>query len=168
MMNEEEISQKEFIRLTQDHLNSYIRLANQKASILLTAQLAFLGLMGNFLKQTWAVSNSTFQFAFLAAVVAALISIFFAAATVYPNTPETSQGLILWSSITAKGPKKYKRLLQEKERVDLYNEILDENYQLAEVADSKYSRLRRSILWTGAMVVMSVFGGAYFLFALQA
>lgn len=36
---------EKFIERTQNHLNKYIALADQKASILLTDQLAFLGLI---------------------------------------------------------------------------------------------------------------------------
>jgi len=47
------ISKEDFSLLIHRHLNKYITLADNKASILLSAQLAFIGLSANFLNNVW-------------------------------------------------------------------------------------------------------------------
>jgi len=51
----------DFSTQTLSHLNEYIKFADQKASVLLTGQLAFLGLFVNFLNQTWSGTGTGFQ-----------------------------------------------------------------------------------------------------------
>jgi hypothetical protein len=160
------ISTKEFSRLTYEHLNSYIKLANQKASILLTAQLAYLAISANALNKGLIMENKQIQ---IISVVTALTSAgaaYFAARTVYPDTPDTTQGLLLWESILENRAEEYQQIILENDPDDFLIELLDENYQLARVADTKYNHLRNSLRLTGVMVLLSLFLGAYVLYGL--
>ncbi len=164
-MNSEnpEIAHEEFVMLTHDHLNKYIKLANQKASILLTAQLAFLGLVGGSLTKIWQQTSQGTKFIIILTVISTVLATFFAARTIYPNTPKTKQGLILWDSIVDKGKNRYREAVEESSREDLHKELLDENFQLSKVAKSKYTQLRRSILATGGMVIGAILSGVIWL-----
>lgn len=93
------MSKLEFVYNTKDHLNTYIKQADQKASILLTAQLAFLGLFANALKAL-SISNQIWvrNFAY-ASGVAGLIGVFIAGWTIFPRTPKQETGFIFWDNI---------------------------------------------------------------------
>jgi len=84
---------------------------------------------------------------------------FFAAKAVYPNTPETDQGLILWTSIVDKGRDKYLKEIQAKSDEELLEEVIDENHKLAEVTDGKYSDVRWTLRLTGVTIILSIISG---------
>lgn len=154
------LDNKEFSRLTQNHLNGYIKLANQKASILLTAQLAFLGIFISTLRRPGIGDDKTLLWMTILTILSALTAALFAARTIYPNTPETNRGLLLWYSIKQKGLSQYKSEINDADSEVLLDELIEENFQLAKVADEKYKNLRYSIQSTGVMVFSSLLVGA--------
>ncbi|UHH25672.1 Pycsar system effector family protein [Halobacterium noricense] len=160
---DEKLDQAEFSKLTKDHLNSYIKLANQKASILLTAQLAFLGIFINGLRQPTLKEDQLLLVVTTLTAISAVIAAFYAARTIYPNTPETTQGLLLWDSIVEKGLDKYKEEIVSADEDAYIDELIEENYQLARVSKKKYQNLRFSIISTGMMVLFSLFVGSILL-----
>lgn len=154
----------EFVYDTKDHLNTYIKQADQKASILLTAQLAFLGLFANALK-TLSISESDALLA-LATLsgVAGLIGVFLAGWTVYPRTPEQETGFILWDNICEYGSESdFRSAIHELDEDDIVDEVIGENYKLADVAEKKYRYLKWSLCATAGMVVFAVLAGVVFL-----
>lgn len=155
-MNDE---QESFVYAVQNHLNTYIRAADQKASILLTAQLAFLGLSLNALRTL--LPNTGIGFKSLAVLgdLSGLAGIFLAAWVVYPRTqpPDTDEGFFFWDDIldhpTAVD---YGKELSELGDEGIQDELMSENYALAEIAREKYYYLRWALLATAVTIVLSV------------
>lgn len=143
-----ELTASEFSELVRDHQNSYIRVADNKASILLSGLIAYLGLSLGVIASNFESEGTIFLLVAGLSVLSALISIYFAASAVYPNTPETPQGLIMWESILEKSEQDYRRTIHSKSSEDFLNELIDENYQLAAVNDEKYKYVRRALLAT--------------------
>lgn len=162
-MNDE---QESFVYAVQDHLNTYIRAADQKASILLTAQLAFLGLSLNVLRTLLPNTETTFRALAILGGLSGLAGIFFAGWVVYPRTqpPDTDEGFFFWNDIlnhpTAAD---YSEALSELGDDGIHTELTSENYALAEVAQEKYYYLRWSLRATAAMVVFAVAAGGLYL-----
>jgi hypothetical protein len=155
---------QEFVYNTKEHLNKYIKQADQKASILLTAQLAFLGLFANALN-TLSIPNQVWvqNFAYASGAVG-LIAVFLAGWTVYPRTPEQETGFILWDNIREYGSESdFRSAIYELDDDDIVDEVIDENYKLAKVAKDKYFFLKVSLIATAAMVVFAVVAGVLFL-----
>lgn len=158
------MSRREFVYNTKDHLNTYIKQADQKASILLTAQLAFLGLFANALN-TLSISNQVWvrNFAYLSGV-AGLIAVFLAGWAVYPRTPKKETGFILWDNIRQYGSESvFRSAVHDLEKEDIVDEVIDENYKLAKVAKDKYWFLKLSLIATAGMVILAVIAGISFL-----
>lgn len=152
---------EDFVELIQSHLNEYIHAADRKSSILLTAHIAFLGLFGKALineSSSIALASDGILSAVMAGatVLSGLIAGLFAGLVVYPRTPETDSGYMLWSSIINKQKAEYHDEIQSLGEDKIAEEMIDENYQLANVADDKYKYLRYSLISTAAMVIFAV------------
>lgn len=159
------IEKSRFVEKTHEHLNNYIQFADRKASLLLTALLAFLALYANVVAPVW--SDSTLCFKLLTALVgvSGLTGIGFAGWTVYPRTPETSQGLMLWDSIVEMNNQSYRDSIQEIDEDGILEELIDENYQLAKVASKKYQHFRYTLIATGVMVGFSILAALVSIFS---
>lgn len=144
--NSVELTAAEFSELVRVHQNSYIRVADNKASILLSGLIAYLGLSLSVIASNIESEGTIFIVAAGFSVLSALFSIYYAASAVYPNTPETPQGLIMWESIVEKSEEEYRETIRSKTSEELLEEIIDENYQLARVNDKKYEYVRRALL----------------------
>lgn len=158
------MSKLEFVYNTKDHLNTYIKQADQKASILLTAQLAFLGLFANALKAL-SISNQIWvrNFAY-ASGVAGLIGVFIAGWTIFPRTPKQETGFILWDNIREyESEEEFRESTSELDEGDIVDEVIGENYKLAKVAKNKYWYLKWSLISTAGMVISAVLAGIVFL-----
>ncbi|MFC7175034.1 hypothetical protein ACFQL0_20020 [Haloplanus litoreus] len=96
--------QESFVYAVQSHLNTYIKVADQKASILLTAQLAFLGLFSNALRTLFSDTGLLFHSLATLTTVAALAGIFLAGWVVYlehnhrMSMRDFSSGTISWTT----------------------------------------------------------------------
>lgn len=143
-----ELTATQFSQLVRDHQNAYIRVADNKASILLSGLIAYLGLSLSVIGASLETEGDLFIGSASLSVLSALIAIYFAASAVYPNTPETPQGLIMWESIIQKGEQGYRETIQAKSSEELLNELIDENYQLAVVNNTKYQQVRLALLAT--------------------
>jgi len=162
-MNEE---QESFVYAVQNHLNTYIRVADKKASILLTAQLAFLGLSLNALRTLFPNTGTGFRSLAVLGGLSGLAGIFLAGWVVYPRTqpPDTDEGFFFWDDIldhpTAAD---YGEALSELDDESVQDELTSENYVLAGVAQEKYYYLRWSLRATAAMVILSVVAAGIYL-----
>ncbi|WP_181691546.1 Pycsar system effector family protein [Natronomonas sp. LN261] len=143
--NEADITAVQFSQLVRDHQNSYIRVADNKASILLSGLVAYLGLSLSVIGTNFGCEGVLFLGAAGVSVSSAVIGIYFAASAVYPSTPSTPQGLIMWESIVKKGEKGYRETIRSKSSDELLNELIDENYKLATVNNTKYQQVRRAL-----------------------
>jgi hypothetical protein len=140
------LSGVEFSKLVREHQNEYIRVADNKASILLSGLVAYLGLSLTAIGSNYSSEGDLFLLAGSLSVISAIFSIYYAASAVYPHTPETPQGLVMWESITSDTRESYRKTIRSKDSEDLFNELIDENYKLAQVNDRKYQRVRRALL----------------------
>lgn len=84
---------------THDHLNTYITVADQKASILLTGQFAFLGLAATASSDI--LKGTDWVFDLLAGMTAVLgvVAMVFSIAVIYPRTPSSGESVIYWGDI---------------------------------------------------------------------
>ena len=152
------------VERTYDHLNHYISLADNKASILLTAQFAFLGLDANALSNL-AVDSQLVRWCSLLSGASGVVSIFLAGWVVYPRMPKPQKGLIFWENII-----EYDSADNSQEEVnglndgDVRDRLAQENYHLAEVAHGKYSYLRWSLRGTAVMLLLAVVSTGAYLF----
>lgn len=159
-----DISPDDLVTRTNDHLNQYISMADNKASILLTAQVAFLGLLAN------AVSNLSIEsrivwWGALLSVGFTVVGVFLSGWVVYPRTPKPETGLIFWENIVEYDSKEtFREEFQQMEDGRPQKELIEENYDLATVANGKYCFLRWSLRFTAGTVVFAVISGANFLF----
>lgn len=145
-----------FSKLVRNHQNAYIRVADNKASILLSGLVAYLGLSSSVIGANFRSEGWVFLIVGGISVLSAVVGIYYAAKAVYPNTPPTPQGLIMWESIVEKGEKGYREEIRSKSSDELLNELIDENYQLAKVNNSKYKLVRRALQATIPTVACGV------------
>lgn len=154
----------QLVENVNEHQNRYIELADNKASILLTAQLAFLGLFANALLNLPIES----QVVFWSSVVSAglnVVAIFLSVWVVYPRTPRPETGVIFWENITEFGSvDAYRNEVEGLDDEDARRLLIEENYNLASVASSKYRFLRYSLIVTGGMVILAAVAGGVYLF----
>lgn len=138
---------------TFSHLNNSIKLADQKASILLSGQLAFVGLYLNFFGS--ALKQNTVLLASSGGVaLSSLVGILFAAAVITPRTIDTDGGLFLWTSILQReNACEYESDIEKMSPEDLRSEVLKQNYHLSQIATRKYRALRLAILFSDGMVL---------------
>lgn len=154
----------EFAKIVREHHNEYIKLADKKASVLLSAQLTYLALFANLVGNSWSSGAGVFKLMSGLTIGLIIIAIFFATRAVYPNEPETDQGLILWKSIISRPSTEYQESVRNKTQQELFNELVDENYQLAQVTDEKYSNIRKTMWVTGLVVIATLMTGGILLF----
>lgn len=152
----DDLSSKEFALIVRGHLNSYIKLADSKASILLSGLVAYLGLALGVIGANFNGSGLTFKISAVLTVFSGAIAAYYAASAVYPNTPETPQGLVLWESIVNNSIDEYRSKIKDKDSEELLDELIDENYKLAEVSDTKYDTVRKALWAVGATVLTGI------------
>lgn len=150
------IQDDEFALLVNEHINSYIRLADNKASILLSALVAYLGISLGVLGSLWSGGGTFFQISSSLTVLTALLAVYYSASAVYPKTPETPQGLILWDSIAKRTREEYLGEIKNRSDEQLLEELIDENYMLAKVSVEKYSQVRSALICTGVTVALAL------------
>jgi hypothetical protein len=155
-MTDPKIRPLKFVERTQDHLNHYIDIADRKASILLTGHLAFLGLYANLVKPVLRNPTQTDLVAIGVTIIVALIAGGLALSVVYPRTPETPQGYMLWTTIVNRSESEYRSTMNGLEPQKAFDELVDENYALAQVASQKYQHFRFSLFATIALVLVAL------------
>ncbi|WP_152421821.1 Pycsar system effector family protein [Halorubrum saccharovorum] len=149
-----DLTPDELVTRTHDHLNRYITLADNKASILLTAQFAFLGLFANAMRILTIESELVWWCALLGAG-SGVIGVFLSGWIVYPKTPKPETGLIFWENIVEYGSvDAFQKSISDLEDGDTREQLVQENYELARVASNKYHYLRWSLRFSGGMLIL--------------
>jgi len=141
---------------TNDHLNTYIKLADQKASILLTGQFAFLGLAATVVVDI--LSETTTEFHILAGLgtVCGLGGMLFAGLVIFPRTPKAKEGYIFWEHILEHDSREqFQDQFSELNESEILDELVKENYSLAKVAQQKYRHLRIALVATAGMILFA-------------
>ncbi|WP_119815050.1 Pycsar system effector family protein [Halalkaliarchaeum desulfuricum] len=142
----------DFSAQTLSHLNEYIKFADQKASVLLTGQLAFLGLFVTVLDGNWAGADVEFKILAAMTIGATLLAGVFAGWVIYPQTEPSGGALLFWENINAKCLDDYESEIKGLDEDAMLGELIEENYLLAEVASNKYWRLKVSLVSTAGIV----------------
>ena len=142
---------------TFTHLNAYVKFADQKASILVTGQLAFLGLFVSFLNQVWPGHSIEFRILSALTIGATLVAGVFAGWVIYPQTDPSGENLLFWGNINKKSLSDYESAIKNLDEGAALDELIEENYLLAEVASNKYCRLKISLISTGVTVLFAIF-----------
>lgn len=161
------ILHSEFANIVREHHNEYIKLADSKASVLLSAQIAYLAIFGNLVGNSWGSESVIFKFMSILTIVFVVIAIVFATRAVYPNEPETDLGLIHWKSIISRSSDEYRDDVRNTTQEEFVDELVDESYQLAKVTDEKYRNIRKTMWATGVVVVSTLITGAILLFPID-
>lgn len=160
-----DFSSEELAKRTHTHLNNYITTADQKASILITAQFAFLGFYSGGIGNIW--SSTTFCFKLFSglSIVTGLIAAVLAGWVIYPRSPQGEEnGLMFWESISAKAQSDFVSDVNELSDPDALDELIKQNHSLAQAANSKYKFTRLTLLATAVSVgFASLSMGVYFL-----
>lgn len=160
-----DFSFEELAKRTHTHLNTYISSADQKASILITAQFAFLGFYGSGISNVWTSTSFCFKLYSALSIMTGLIGAALAGWVVYPRSPQGEEnGFMFWESITAKNQSEFVSDVTDLSDSDALKELIKQNHSLAEVADSKYKFTRFALIATAISVgFASLSAGTYFL-----
>ena len=158
------LTKAELAGRTHDHLNKYIAGADQKASILLTGQFAFLGLAATAVKDIIKTTGPLFYWLSTGTAAAGIAAVFLAIVVIYPRSPSPEKGFIYWENITAyDSVQNFREAFDELPDSDIGDEVVTQNYMLAKVADQKYKYLRWSLGTTILMVILASLAGAVYL-----
>jgi hypothetical protein len=150
---------RKFVERTHTHLNHNIKLADQKASILLTGNIAFLALYSNFIELNWGSGSFIFKIVSVLTICVGLAGIALAGWTVYPRTPQETGSLMYWGAIHMRSFDEYQNECQNLNEELLFDEMINENYNLALVAAKKFHHFRMALLFTGIMIILAIMSG---------
>lgn len=151
-----DVTAEDVMHEARARLDRYILAADQKASILLTAQLAFVGLIINVTGSSWKQINQISQNIFFVGMICAVVSVVLSGLVVYPRTNSATNGHLFWQDILTNEREGYKSEMFELSRSEAAEEMLNENYALAAIADKKHNYLRYSLLTTAAMIMVLI------------
>lgn len=149
---------EELLQLSHEHINGYIKVADQKASILLSGQLAFLALSTNFVPSEWSNLAICVKFLVVLTVLFALGGILYSILTVTPREETQGQaGYILWKDILEhKDEDQFVENAKALTEDDVIQSLGKEVYKISKVADQKYDNLRVSIYMTGIFLFLGI------------
>ncbi len=158
-------SPEDLTQKTHSHLNTYITSADQKASILLTAQFAFVGFYSSGVSNVWTNSSSCFKLFSGLTISAGLIGAILAGAVVYPRSPKGDEnGLMFWESISNQSQSEFVSNVTSLSNADALEEVVSQNHTLAGVAETKYKFARFALIATAVTVGFAALSaGSYFL-----
>jgi hypothetical protein len=134
-------------------INSYIILADQKASFLIAAGVAAPSLLLTALPQGMVFAAVVY----LASTALFILSVILSMATIIPRIPMEGNGSVFWGDIATCGDLKtyQKRFDDSYENGKLQSEYVTLNYYSARILRSKFRCLRFSII---AFVIGSILG----------
>lgn len=136
-------------------INSYIILADQKASFLIAAGVAAPSLLLSTLPQGMGFA----AYVYLASTALFILSVILSMATIIPRIPMQGTGSVFWGDIATCGDlQTYQRRFDNSyENNKLKSEYVELNYYSARILRSKFRCLRFSII---AFVIGSILGTA--------
>jgi len=148
-----EFTAEDLVKRTHTHLNTYITTADQKASILLTAQFAFLGFYGSGVSEIWKMATPEFKLLSGLTIASGLIAAVLAGLVVYPRSPKGGEeGLVFWESIIRKTQSEFEHDVSKLDDENALRELIEQNHSLAKVADKKYRFMRYALITTAIMM----------------
>lgn len=157
------IDKQELARKAQIRLDKYIIGADQKASILITAQFTLAGLIANVVRVVWQSLQLSTKAIVSAGFLVALSSAVCSGLVIYPRSNNPKAGHLYWKDILSRQQDEYISDSKSLSDDEAYEEFLSENYDLSEIAIKKHFWFRISIILTGVMIVLFVVGLASYL-----
>jgi hypothetical protein len=156
---------EDLLQLSHDHINGYIKIADQKASILLSGQLAFLALSTNLVPSEWGSLPICIRVLVVSTVLFILGAISFSILTVIPREEsEGRAGYIFWNDILEHNDGSQfvdnaKKLSNE----NVVDSLGKEVYNVSKIAERKYSNLKISIYLTTVFLILGVLAAVLYL-----
>ena len=149
---------EELLRLSHDHINGYIKAADQKASILLSGQLAFLALLIGTMPDNILNMSVLIQIVAGLTVLSNVIAVFFSISTISPiENTDNERGFIFWKEILEhEGSGEFEEKVRELDSEDALNSLSAEVYDVSEVANEKYDTLTKAIYSTSAFIILAI------------
>lgn len=147
----------ELARIIHDHHNSYITNVDSRASILITGQLAFLGLFANAIGPAFRSDLNVLVLLGLT-VFFGLIAILFAGYVIYPKPIKPEESYIFWENILGSwnGPQAYSEDLLNLNPDEASGVLCEDIYQLSFIAHNRFKYLRYSLICTFLMLLASL------------
>lgn len=142
-----------------EHVNSYIKVADRKASILLTGQLTFSGLVGNIIRRNWNSMGDWLRFSISISGIIMFLAITFALLVVFPRSQNNDEkGILFWEKVrNHNGRAGYERAIKNLDGDDMIRILSNEVHDVSSIATKKYDWLNRSLKAT-YLVLLIVLG----------
>lgn len=156
----------ELLQLSHNHVNGYIKSADQKASILLGGLLTFLGLFLNIIDNVWSQLEVLTQFFIGLSVACVIITIGLLSLVISPRVGgEIKKGYIYWGNILEHNNKdEFVDEVSGLDDSDITSELGEEVYSVSRIADVKYKWLNRALLSTVISFVIGLIASYLFFF----
>lgn len=143
----------DFAKHINEYLNSYIRLADTKAGVIIALSIGFITLLinQNIIEFLYAEYLNTLIkmpafYILTISLILLVLGLIFSIVVIFPRTSiKGKEGLIFWDNIKNIKKNEYIQKVLELNDKDIINCILEHNHDLAEVAGKKYRYLRLSI-----------------------
>ena len=144
------MDKRDLAKIAYQHQNTYIKLADQKASILISGQIAFVVLVLNLISNTTVELSIQTVVMITISILFSLMSILFSILTVLPREESgISEGFVYWNDIKKYDDQDaYAEAIADLDGDTPLNEISHDIYNLSSVAQEKYNHLRCSIIFS--------------------
>lgn len=148
----------ELLKISHEHINGYIKFADQKASILLSGQIASLALVLNLVPSNWSDFQMNLVGAIVLSLLALIVAIIFSLLTIFPRSEtKNDPGFIFWENVLAHGDSThFGKSVSSLTQGDAMNSLSNEVYNVSIIAKRKYSFLKWSIIATGGFLIFSI------------
>lgn len=152
------MNNEDLLELSHNHINGYIKVADQKASILLSGQLAFLALSLNLIPSKWGNLHVTLLILICLTLLVISSSILFSILTVLPREgSDGKEGAIYWNDIRAHGNSdQFVQYVSQLDEDAVVQELGEDVYNISKIAKRKYEYLKISIILTVIFLLLSL------------
>lgn len=152
------MKQDKLLEITHNHLNTYIKLADQKASILLSGQIAIIVLVLSQLRNIRTSLSDLTLILISLSILAALVSIAFSIATIAPREEsDQSKGFIYWEEIRIyDNSTEFADAVKCLDDSAIIEEMSTDVYNLSEITSKKYGHLNKSIYFSIIFLIIGI------------
>lgn len=134
----------------------WVRAADSKVPPLFAINIAMLGLMAALVKSlpAWTISV-----AIPCSIAAILIffSLFFLAFAVFPRLDGPKESNVFFKGIVKQSEKTFKANFSSATDLDIQDDLLNQAYRNAEIADKKYSNIKLAFICTFCSIPLWIF-----------
>lgn len=141
------MEEEDLLKTAHDHINNYIKFADQKASVLVSGQIALIVVVLNIMSNTWSDLLKLTQILVSGSIILASLSILLSIMTIYPREEsDQTYGYIYWEEIqNFENQDAFCDSLRDLNDDEIIQEMSDDVYNIAKIAQSKYKWLKRSL-----------------------